>query len=251
MEVHILASGSDGNCTVIEHRGRSIMVDAGLSFKKISLLMDLNGIEPKSLEAVLVTHEHGDHVRGVGPLARKLDVPVYCNMPTFLGSCLGKVNHTEIRTCVSFSVAGMEVTPLPTSHNAAEPNAFSIRVAEKNVLVATDTGLLTAPVESALKDADIAVLESNYDAKMLRDGPYPYHLKKLIESDLGHLSNVACAQAIRRTDNGNGRKVFLAHLSRNNNTPDTARETAAELTGMKRIAFDCLEFPGDTRVLRV
>ncbi len=251
MEVHILASGSDGNCAVVERDGRAVMVDAGLSLKRISALMDLNGLEASSLEAILVTHEHSDHTRGVGPIARKFDVPVYCNMPTFAGSQLGKVRHVAIATSGAFSVAGFDVMPLPTSHNAAEPNAFNISSNGENVLVATDTGYLTEPVESALAGADIALLESNYDAKMLREGPYPYFLKRLIDSDLGHLSNVACADAIRRTSGGGRRKVFLAHLSRNNNTPDTARETVAEITGMKRMTLDCLEFPGDTRVLRV
>ncbi|NLL95385.1 MAG: MBL fold metallo-hydrolase [Thermoplasmatales archaeon] len=251
MEVHVLASGSDGNCVVIEHDGRAVMVDAGLSLKRIAALMDLNGLEPSSLEAILVTHEHTDHTRGVGPVARKFDVPVYCNPPTLAGGQFGRVRHVAISTLNPFSVAGFEVTPLPTSHNAAEPNAFRVAADGRNVLVATDTGYMTPEVEEALAGADAVLLESNYDAGMLRDGPYPHFLKRLIDSDLGHLSNVACAEALRRTSGDGRRKVFLAHLSRNNNTPDTARETVSEITGMKRMTVDCLEFPGDTRVIRV
>ena len=150
----------------------------------------------------------------------------------------------------SFCIGSMDITPLPTSHNAVEPNAFLIEAEGKKVLVATDTGKLTFQVEHALKEADVAVIESNYDKRMLADGPYPAYLKKLIASDRGHLSNVDCAGAIRRTMCDN-RQIFLAHLSKTNNAPDVARDTVAEITGMKRMKIDCLEFQGDTRTLKV
>jgi phosphoribosyl 1,2-cyclic phosphodiesterase len=118
------------------------------------------------------------------------------------------------------------------------------------VLVATDTGKITFQVEHALKQADVAVIESNYDKKMLAEGPYPAYLKKLIASDMGHLSNVDCAGAIKRTMTPS-RKIFLAHLSKTNNAPDIARDTVAEMTGIKRLNIDCLEFQGDTRTLKV
>jgi Metal-dependent hydrolases of the beta-lactamase superfamily I len=249
-EVHVLASGSDGNCTVIEFDDEAIMIDAGISYKRTMELMNQEGFDHKKLKALLITHEHSDHIAGAGPVSRKFDIPVMCNRATFDSSGFTKVVYSEIKTMSSFCVGHMEITPLPTSHNAAEPNAFLVEAGGRKVLLATDTGMLTFQVEHALAEADIAVIESNYDKKMLVEGPYPLYLKRQIASDKGHLSNVDCAGAIKRTAKEN-RQIFLAHLSKTNNVPDLARETVAEITGMKRLKIDCLEFQGDTRTLRV
>ncbi|MCQ2053464.1 MAG: MBL fold metallo-hydrolase [archaeon] len=253
LEVHILASGSSGNCTVVKTEDRAIMVDAGLSHKKIQSLMNVNGIDSNEIEALLITHEHSDHVEGAGVIARKLGIPIYCNQRTFDASpCIGKVVHNPTTMMSTFSVAGMDVLALPTSHDAAEPCAYFVKCSDKKVLIATDTGKITNPIEQALKEANIAIIESNYDKKMLDNGPYPIFLKKLISSDLGHMSNVACAQAVKRTMcSGINRKIFLGHLSRYNNTPDTAKDTISAITGIKRFYFDCLECQGDTRILKL
>lgn len=250
LEVHVLASGSDGNCTVIEHDGEAVMIDAGVSCKKILSLMDQEGVDKEVVKAILLTHEHSDHVAGAGATARKLGVPVMCNPATFSQLNLGNVDYIPFDTAQSFDVAGFHVTPLPTSHNAIEPNAFLTQTDGRSVLVATDTGKLTFQIEAALKMADVAVIEANYDQKMLVDGPYPQSLKRLIGSERGHLSNVDCANAIRRTMSESNRQLFLAHLSKTNNIPDLARDTVSEITGIKRLKIDCLEFPGDTRTLR-
>ncbi len=250
LEVHVLASGSDGNCTVIESDGEAVMIDAGLSCKKILSLMDREGVDREVVKAILVTHEHSDHVSGVGPTARKLGVPVMCNPSTFSQFSPGSVDHIPFDSARSFDVGHLHITPLPTSHNAVEPNAFLTQVDGRSALLATDTGKLTFQVEAALRMADIAVIESNYDMQMLADGPYPPSLKRLIGSDQGHLSNVDCANAIRRTMTESNRQIFLAHLSRTNNMPDIARETCSEITGIRRLNIDCLEFQGDTRTLR-
>ncbi|MCL2317791.1 MAG: MBL fold metallo-hydrolase [Methanomassiliicoccaceae archaeon] len=249
-EVHVLASGSDGNCTVIQFDDEAVMIDAGISCRRIMGLMEKEGVDKKFIKALLVTHEHSDHVAGAGPVSRKFNIPVMCNKATYDASCLGNVKYNEIKTMGSFCVGSLNVTPLPTSHNAVDPNAFLVEAGGRSVLVATDTGKLTFQIEHALKNADVAVIESNHDKKMLAEGPYPPYLKKLIASDMGHLSNVACAGAIRRTMKDD-RKIFLAHLSKTNNTPDVARETVAEMTGIKRFRIDCLEFEGDTRTIKV
>ncbi len=249
-EVHVLASGSDGNCTVVQFEDEAVMIDAGISCKRIMGLMEQEGVEQSCLKALLVTHEHSDHISGAGVVSRRFKIPVMCNRATFDCSNIGNVEYSEIKTMGSFCIGSMDITPLPTSHNAVEPNAFLIEAEGKKVLVATDTGKLTFQVEHALKEADVAVIESNYDKRMLADGPYPAYLKKLIASDRGHLSNVDCAGAIRRTMCDN-RQIFLAHLSKTNNAPDVARDTVAEITGMKRMKIDCLEFQGDTRTLKV
>ena len=250
IEVHVLASGSDGNCTVVVCDDHAVMIDAGLSGRKITELMNTNGLDASLIKGMLITHEHSDHVSGAGIMARKFDVPVYCNEKTFTSCDLGRVTYSRITTMETFYSGPMRITPLPTSHNASEPNAFVIDIDEKKVLIATDTGRMTDEVENELHDADVAILESNYDKHMLATGPYPPMLKKLIGSEIGHLSNIDCAQSLKRTMS-ESRKIFLAHISRNNNTPDTARETVSEITGIRRSKIDCLEFRGDTRIIRV
>ena len=250
VEVHVLASGSDGNCTVIRSEDRAIMVDAGLSYKKTKSLMDINGIDESEIEALFVTHEHSDHVGGAGAIARKLDIPVFCNQNTFNASNLGKVAHNPITMMNTVNVAGMNIIALPTSHDAVEPCAYLFDADGTKVLIATDTGKITYPIEHALEEANIAIIESNYDKKMLDYGPYPPSLKHLIDSDIGHMSNLECARAVKRTMHNNGRKIFLGHLSRHNNTPDIAKDTISEVTGIRRFRFDCLECQGDTRILK-
>ena len=250
-EVHVLASGSDGNCTVIRSEDRAIMIDAGLSYKKIKSLMDLNEIDDGEIEALFVTHEHSDHISGAGVISRKLDIPIFCNQRTMnAAGDLGRIDHVPITMMNTVHVAGMDILALPTSHDAAEPCAYFVTAGETKVLLATDTGKITFPVEHALEEANIAIVESNYDKRMLDYGPYPPALKRLIDSDIGHMSNLECAKAIKRTMHNNGRKVFLGHLSRHNNTPDVAKDTVSEITGIRRFRFDCLECQGDTRILK-
>lgn len=235
---------------MIESDGEAVMIDAGISCRRILSLMDQEGVDRSVVKAILITHEHSDHVSGAGPTARKLGVPVMCNENTFSQLSLGRVDYIPFDTARSFDVGHLHITPLPTSHNAVEPNAFLTQADDRSALLATDTGKLTFQIEAALRMADIAVIEANYDKGMLVDGPYPESLKRLIGSDHGHLSNVDCGNAIRRTMTDSRRQLFLAHLSKTNNVPDLARDTVAEITGIRRRTIDCLEFPGDTRTLR-
>ena len=251
VEVHVLASGSDGNCIVVKSDDGSVMVDAGFSLKKTKALMNVSGLDASDIGALLVTHEHSDHIGGAGVVSRGLKIPVMCNRRTFDAADIGKVAYSPISMMKTFTVSGMDIIALPTSHHAAEPCAYLFTVEGKKVLIATDTGKMTYQVEHALAEADRAFIESNYDKRMLDNGPYPEPLKKLIGSDIGHLCNVATGEAIKRTCGKPGRQIFLAHLSKNNNTPDIARETVSKISGISRMKIDCLEFPGDTRVVRV
>lgn len=252
MEVHVLASGSDGNCTVIESDGEAIMIDAGISCRRILSLMEKEGVDKDMLKAILITHEHSDHVSGAGATARKLDIPIVANEATFNASNLGNVQHWVYRSNNHIDIGQFHVTPLPTSHNAVEPNCYFTEVGDKRVLVCTDTGKFSFQIDHALSLADVAVVEANYDLDMLVNGPYPYSLKTLIGSDHGHMNNLDTAIALKRTMDGNAhRKIFLAHLSKTNNTPDTARQAVSDGTGIRRMKIDCLEFPGDTRTIKV
>lgn len=250
-EVHVLASGSDGNCTVVECDGEAVMIDCGISCRAVLRQMEQEGVDKDVVKAMLITHEHTDHMKGAGATARKLGIPVMCNMPTFEAMSLGAVDFVPFDPACSFDVGQFRITPLPTCHNAVQPNAFYMEAGGCSMAQVTDTGCVTPQIEEALRRADIAVFEANYDQQMLVDGPYPPALKRLIGSDHGHMSNVDSAAAIRRTmAEDHRRQVFLAHLSRHNNTPDIARQTAADITGIRRLAIDCLEFQGDSRTLR-
>ena len=251
MEVHVLASGSDGNCTVIRGEESAIMIDAGLSRKRILELMAINGIDDSEIKGILVTHEHSDHVTGVGPLARKIGCPVYCNDSTFAAFKAGKVDHVSIPAGCGFGIDDFSIMPMSTSHDAVDPVSYRVEENGKVAVVATDTGTLPFPVRQALSEADIAVVESNYDRRMLMEGPYPYRLKMLIDSDHGHMSNYLCADVLKKTMH-DGMQIFLAHMSKTNNTPDVAKDTVSKITGLRRSSLDCLdpEFADDTRILR-
>ncbi|MBO4356787.1 MAG: MBL fold metallo-hydrolase [Candidatus Methanomethylophilaceae archaeon] len=252
MEVHVLASGSDGNCTVIESDGEAIMIDAGISCRRIMSLMDKEGVDKDMIKAILITHEHTDHISGAGATARKLDVPIVANEATFNASNLGDVQHWVYKSNSDINIGQFHVTPLPTSHNAVEPNCYFTEVGDERALVCTDTGKFSFQIQHALSIADVAVVEANYDLDMLVNGPYPYSLKSLIGSERGHMNNMDTALALKRTMDGNPhRKIFLAHLSKTNNTPDTARQAVSDGTGIRRYKIDCLEFAGDTRTITV
>lgn len=251
LEVHILASGSDGNCTVIQHDDEAVMIDAGLSCARIRKLMDVEGIDEHCLKALLVTHEHADHVQGVGPVSRKLGLPVYCNPATIGSFNPGDIEYHMIQTLQDFRIGDFNISPLPTLHDASDPCAYSVEAESSRVLVATDTGKFTEPLREALQRSDFAIVEANYDNKMLIEGPYPESLKRRIAGTYGHMCNVDSAREIKNTAVNPDRRIFLGHLSKHNNTPDIARDTVAEYTGIKRYKIDCLEFFGDTRTITV
>lgn len=246
-EVHILASGSDGNCAVIRDDDTCLMIDAGLSGNQIERGLNEVGIEPYELAAILITHEHRDHVMGAGVLSRRYQVPVGGNRMTLSFSGIDRLESPIVfETSRAFRVGTIDVLPLPISHDAAEPNAFLVSYGGKRCLIATDLGVVTDPIQAALMGCDLVVLEANHDLKMLLTGPYPHFLKEAIRGRKGHLSNADCARALK-SSHKDGRKIFLAHLSRKNNRPDLACETVADEIDCHRNEVDCLLGTGDTR----
>lgn len=223
------------------------MIDAGLSGRRITTLMEQAGVGPKELRAILLTHEHSDHASGAGVLSRRYKVPVHANENTLVCSNIGPVDSAvTFRTMCPFTIGPFSVRPLPISHNAAEPNAFHITAGERSMLLATDLGHVNAEVFAALRDVDLAMIEANHDLNMLIHGPYPPALKSEIRSERGHLSNIDCARALWATFSEE-RRIFLAHLSENNNTPELARRTVARTLGCGVDGVDCLSAPGDVR----
>jgi phosphoribosyl 1,2-cyclic phosphodiesterase len=236
---------------VVSAEDTLILLDAGISGRRIARLMEAVGLDPHALDAILLTHEHSDHVSGAGVLSRRFGVPVCCNANTLTCSNLGQIHSSILfQTMERFDLGCLSIDPLPILHNAAEPNAFHIRYGEKEMLLATDLGKITPEVFGALKEADLAIIEANHDVQMLINGPYPPKLKNEIRSDRGHLSNIDCARALWATGTEE-RKIFLAHISKNNNTPVLARRTVARTLGWEEERIDCLLTPDDHRSMSV
>ncbi len=232
-----LASGSKGNCTYIEGESSAILIDAGLSVRETLRRLGAAGGNPDLITAVLVTHEHGDHMKGVWPLARRLNIPVYATEGTLSASLAGKVpakktvSHTAIRCHEPFLCDEFEIEAFPTSHDAREPCGYLVASGGARLGFCTDTGIVTDRIMAYLKQADSIILESNHCPEMLRTGPYPEMLKRRIRSKNGHLSNYAAEQCIRELG-PDMTHIRLAHLSEVNNTPDIALKSGKTGLGL-------------------
>jgi phosphoribosyl 1,2-cyclic phosphodiesterase len=235
LSVCVLASGSRGNATYISDGRSAILIDAGLSGVEIQRRMAAKGLDTGSLDAILVSHEHADHIQGVGVLSRRFGLSVYINDGTrqASGNQLGRLTDVHPFTCGhSFPIGGLTVHPFSISHDAQDPAGFTITGKRAKVGVATDLGIATSVVKTHLTSCDILVLEANHDAQMLIDGPYPWHLKQRIRSRSGHLSNDDAAFLLEALRHDRLAHVILAHLSEENNTPEKAKCAAmAALNG--------------------
>jgi phosphoribosyl 1,2-cyclic phosphodiesterase len=226
----ILSSGSTGNCTLIEHGDRRVLLDAGLSAKRMEQLLTERGVSPEGISCILVTHEHSDHVRGLGAMARKYKLPVYANMNTWnaLDRAVGDLHDDQrksFKTGDLLSFGDLTVESFPISHDAAEPVAYNFQVGNVKLSIATDVGYMSPVVREKTRDADVLVLESNHDVQMLRIGKYPWNVKRRILSDVGHLSNEAAGEALCELISERTKRVYLAHLSRDHNQLDLAKLT--------------------------
>ncbi len=238
MRVCSIASGSSGNCIYIGHASTHLLVDAGISGKRIEEGLRSIGVEPQELSGILITHEHSDHIQGVGVLVRKYGIPLYGTVETFCAmkkgkTALGRVDDAlfrELHPEEAFSIGTILVTPFSVSHDAANPVAYVFEADGKKIGMATDLGVYTERTVEHLKDAGILYLESNHDVNMLMVGRYPYYLKQRILGEYGHLSNDSAAKLLCELHHDGLKHVLLAHLSKENNYPDLAYETVrAEL----------------------
>ena len=237
MRCTILASGSKGNCVVVEGESGAILIDAGLSTKELLQRLSRTECPPEAIGAVIVTHEHGDHIRGLDVLARRLEIPVYATSGTlhdFLHNRRISDKPIDTRVCrhhEHFSVGDFLIEPFATSHDAAEPCGFMIRENGAQFGYCTDTGIITSHMLTLLRHCDGLVLESNHCPEMLANGPYPESLKRRIRSSKGHLSNAAASDSLRALG-ADVPQIILAHLSEINNTPERARAGAREGLGL-------------------
>lgn len=231
LTVHSIASGSEGNSLLVSAGGTHILVDAGISARRITAALSSLGLTPGDIAGVLVTHEHSDHTAGLATLTKQYRLPLYASGGTAGALCAriphaADVLHLLPRQGV-LTLGDAQVTVFPTSHDAAESIDFRFDCGGAALGVLTDTGCVTPEAEQALQGVDLLVLESNHDEDWLLSGPYPYYLKQRILGNRGHLSNDAAAALAQRMASAGTRQFVLAHLSRENNTPERARQTMA------------------------
>ncbi len=226
----VLASGSTGNATVVSTDSATILVDVGLSGKKIEELMQQRGISGSDLDAVFITHEHSDHIKGLGALARKFDLPVYANEKTWaaMHKHVGELSDRQrkvLHTDSAMEIADLRIESYAISHDAAEPVGYIFQADGLKLGLATDMGYMSHKVMDRLRGSDVLVLEANHDIEMLRMGRYPWNIKRRILGDTGHLSNESAGEALCRLLSGDTRRVYLAHLSQQHNLMDLAKLT--------------------------
>ncbi|MDF0479582.1 MBL fold metallo-hydrolase [Vagococcus sp. PNs007] len=229
-KVSILASGSSGNSLYIESDKKKLLVDAGLSGKKITSLLSEIDRSPADLDGILVTHEHKDHIHGVGVLSRKHGIDIYANEKTWSAMSTGigtiKPEHKHIFELGKTKTFGdMDVESFGVSHDAAEPQFYSFQKDNKSFVVLTDTGYCSDRVKGTIQNANAYLMESNHDLNMLRMGNYPWSLKQRILGDMGHLSNEDGALVAGEVLGDKTKRIYLGHLSRENNLKELAHMT--------------------------
>jgi len=238
LRVSILASGSSGNCTLIETSQTRLLVDAGLGKRETLRRLTVNEQSTERLDGIVISHEHSDHISGLAALLAKWCATVYLTPATHAETLrllpepharrLARVDFIEAGR--SFAIGDIEVAPFSIPHDATDPLGFTFRASGVKVAVVTDLGYMPELVKHHLRDCDAVVLESNHDIEMLKVGPYPWHIKQRVMSRTGHLSNDSVSQFLADPEgfDGQPRYLVLAHLSENNNNPDVARICAEE-----------------------
>jgi phosphoribosyl 1,2-cyclic phosphodiesterase len=244
ISVSVLASGSRGNSAVVETARTRILVDAGISCRETCKRLRDLGKDPRSLSAVVITHEHSDHVTGLATLAKKFDIPVYMTGATYqawaraLRDEQGESPQLRRREVFEagkgFQIGDVAVMPFTIPHDAADPVGFTFRGEGVKIGFATDLGYVPASVRDHLGRCDVLLIESNHDLEMLRVGPYPWSVKQRVMSRVGHLSNDALADFFRNDYDGGAAYVVLAHLSEHNNHPELARRAAEIALGPRQ-----------------
>lgn len=222
-----IASGSNGNCYYIAKADDAVLIDVGINTKHILIRMERLRIDPESIKAIFITHEHTDHIRGLSVFSKRYQIPIYMTEGTYKGSKLNLPDHLVniIKADDRTSIGALEVIGVPKYHDAKEPCSFYITDGNYNISVLTDVGRACENVNQAVRDADVLLLESNYDEEMLRTGRYSYFLKNRISSGWGHISNDIALQLFLENKSDRLKHLILGHLSGQNNTVDIVRAT--------------------------
>lgn len=243
LKISVLASGSSGNSIYIETDTTKLLIDCGLTGKKTEGLLRQINRQPEDLDAILVSHEHSDHIHGVGVMSRKYNLDIYANEKTWqaMGKKIGKIktehkylfNVDELKT-----IGDIDILSFGISHDAIDPQFYTVQKNDKQFVILTDTGYVSDRMRAALKNADAYLIESNHDMSMLRMGKYPWSLKQRILSDKGHLSNEEGALAMADMIGDKTKRIYLGHLSKENNMKELAYDTVEELFYRKDIGVN-------------
>jgi phosphoribosyl 1,2-cyclic phosphodiesterase len=244
MIVETLSSGSSGNCTLVAEGNSRVLIDAGISYRKVMQGLSELGLSVSDIDAVLMTHEHKDHVKGLGVLERKRCIPVYGTAGTIAAvkadSSLGKMPEDifcPVEADISFTLGELTFRPFGIDHDAAEPVAYRIEAGGRKAAVATDLGTYSDYTVRNLSGLDAILLEANHDIRMLEAGPYPFQLKQRIRSDRGHLSNEAAGELLAKIAHEGLKKAMLGHLSKENNMAELAALTVRQT--LESMAPEC------------
>ena len=228
LEFSVLASGSTGNAIYVGTEKHKLLVDAGLSGKKLEELFAKAHLDPKDLDGLLVTHEHSDHIKGLGIFARRYKLPIYANAKTWdaMSGLIGEIPvdqkfHFDMETVKTFE--DLDVESFGVSHDAAEPMFYVFHHEGKKLSIATDLGYVSDRIKGTIRDSDMMVFESNHDINMLMMGRYPWNVKRRILGDMGHVSNEDAGAALADVIGDQTKRIYLAHLSKDNNMKDLAR----------------------------
>jgi phosphoribosyl 1,2-cyclic phosphodiesterase len=235
-----LSSGSSGNCYYLGNKSKGILIDAGISATSIRKFLYDRDISLDSIRGILITHNHIDHIRGLELLTRKYSLPVFttCKIRNSILLPHKKISSAAIREIPlmeKFRLADFDIEAFPVSHDAPETIGFNITASGREITIATDLGYISDTAASYIKKANVLVIESNYDEQMLINGKYPYYLKTRIKSDYGHLGNHQASEFLAEIISDNLTHICLAHLSKNNNTPEIVLETIKKVFAKKKV----------------
>lgn len=225
-----LYSSSSGNSFFVQSDSTKIIIDAGVSLKKITTALEEININGEDINAILVTHDHIDHTKSIATLSNKYNIPVYANKKTWeaipeIASKIPECNKKLFTISETFSVGDIKILPFHTPHDAADPCGFNLYNSNKKISIATDIGYVSEELLNHLKESSCILLESNYDPEILKCSRYPYMLKQRISGDKGHLSNISAAKTLSELYKSGLEKALLIHLSKENNFPELAYET--------------------------
>lgn len=248
MRLCSIASGSSGNCIYTGSDNTHLLVDAGISAKRIEAGLKELQVEGGDIQGLLITHEHSDHIKGVGVLARRYGFPIYATEGTLeqmknmdsLGAVDDSLYHV-IHADEEFRIGDVDIEPFRISHDAAEPVAYRFRCGDKSAAIATDMGYYNDYIVEHLQNLDVLLLEANHDIQMLQVGPYPYPLKQRILGNRGHLSNESAGRLLCRVLHDHMKKIYLGHLSKENNYAELAYETVRLEIQLDPVSYS----PGD------
>ncbi len=250
MRLCSIASGSSGNCVYVGSDTTHLLMDVGISGKRTEEGLHQLGLTMKDIDAIFITHEHADHINGLGVLARKYEVPVYATKKTIeailASPSVGKIDKSLFRTvtpdekCI---VKDLALYPMHTSHDAADPVAYRISHDRKKIGIVTDLGCYNDYTVECLRGLDLLYLEANHDVHMLQVGPYPYYLKQRILGERGHLSNESAGKLLSRLLHDNIQAIVLGHLSKENNLPELAYESVRVEVTMSETKYNGNDFP--------